>query len=278
MRRRALLVFALAAFAAVPGCAWLKGFAKKPNVKLEKVDLLGVDFQRARLRADLLLENRVAVPIRLVKVNWGVRIDGDSLVTGDLDQSLEVPANGTTKVQVPFALKFEDLYRISQKYKEQDEAPYRFEGTVSVDTPVGPVSLPFKADGKVPVLKVPQVDLAKAEVKGVSFTGADLRLKFNVKNPNAIALDVQALDYALTLAGSKVLDGKLPAALAIAGKGSGMFDAEVRLSFQQAAAAVQAIGNNSSAEYSLAGTFSAGTPWGVVSAPYSRTGTIKIQK
>lgn len=280
MNARSLALPSLAAvvLAASPGCAWLKGVAKKPNVKLEKIDLLGVDFQQARLRADLAVENRVAVPIRLVKVHWGVKVDGDSLVTGDIDQALEVPANGVTPVQIPFALKFEDLYRISQKYKDQDQAPYRFEGSFSVDTPLGPVTLPFHKDGTIPVLKVPQVELVKAEVKGVSFTGADLRFKFNVKNPNAIALDVKALDYVLTLAGSKVLDGKLPGTLTVPAKGAGVFGAEVRVSFAQAAAAAQAIGNNSSAEYSLAGTFSAGTPWGVVSSPYSRTGTIKIQR
>ena len=276
MRRSLVLAAAIAL--AMPGCSWLKNFAKKPEVKLQKVDIVGIDFQQARLRADLLVSNRVNVPVKIAKVTYGVRIDDSKLASGEIVEAVEVPALGSVPVQVPFALSFEDVYRISEKYKEKDDAPYRLEGTLQVETPVGPVTLPFKHDGLLPVLKVPQIDLAKAEVKGVSFTGADLRFKFNVKNANKFALDVKSLDYVLTLAGARILDGKLPSALAVPAKGAGTFEAEVKVSFQQAAAAANAISHNSNAEYSLGGNFSAGTPWGTVDSPYAKTGTIKIQK
>ena len=279
-RRAALLVsFSLVLIAGgSSGCAWLRTVTKKPKVALKKVDVTGVDFREARLRADVEVENRIPVPVKLAKVDWGVKIDGKSLVSGDISQAMEIPANGVLPVQIPFTLKFEDLYRISQKYKDQDEAPFRLEGSLSVETPVGPISLPFHHDGKVPVLKIPQIDLAKAEVKGVSFTGAELRFKFNVKNPNKVALDLRSLDYALTLAGAKILDGELPNVLKVPGKGQGSFDADVRVSFAQAAAAAQAIANKSNAAYSLDGTLAAGTPWGTVTSPWSKSGTIKISQ
>lgn len=279
MRRRAsrLLAFTLVALA-VPGCAWLRSLTRKPKVTLKSVDVVGVDFQQARLRADLEVENRVPVPVHLARVDWGVTIDGASLVSGNLAEAMEVPARGTLPVQIPFVLKFQDLYGIAQKYKDQDEAPFRLEGKLAVDTPVGPVTLPFRHDGLAPVLKIPLIDLARADLKGVNIGGADLRFRFNVKNPNKIALDIRSLDYALTLAGAKILEGAIPTGLDVPAKGAGSFDADVRISFSQAAAAAQAILNHSSTSYSLNGSFAAGTPWGAVTSPYSKSGTIKISQ
>lgn len=277
--RRLLLATSLAALALPSaGCHWLNARAKKPDVTLQKVDVTDVDFQQATLRADLLVKNNVPVIVKLAKVNWAVKIESDELVKGAIEQALEIPANGVLPVQIPFALKFEDLYRIQQKFKDQDTAPYRFEGSLQVETPVGPVRLPFHHDGTVPVLRVPQVEVAKIDVKGVNFSGADIRLGFRVKNPNGINLDLQALDYALTVAGSQVANGKLPSALSVPAKGQGAFDADVRVSFLQAQTAAQAITTKSSADYSLSGTLAAKTPWGSVSTPYVKSGSVRIQK
>lgn len=278
MRRS--LVFGCLALLSVSGagCSWLRAMQQKPRLSLKKVDIVGVDFQAARLRAELELENRIPASIKLAKIDWGVKIEGADLVKGAIAQALEIPANGTVPVEIPFTLAFEDLYKIQQKYKDQDEAPFRLEGTLSVDTPIGPIGLPFHHEGLVPVLKVPLVDLAKADVKGVSLSGAEVHFKFNVKNPNKYALDVRALDYALTLAGARILEGALATALNVPAKGAGAFEADVKVSFAQAQAAAQAIASKSNAAYTLTGNLAAGTPWGEVTSPYTKTGTIKIQQ
>lgn len=279
MKTRAFLFGGLALLSvSAGGCAWLRSFSQRPRVTLQKVDIVGVDFQAARLRADLELENRVPAAIKLAKVAWGVKIDQATLASGEITQALEIPANGKVPVQIPFTLTFDDLYKISQKYKDADDAPFRLDGTLSVETPVGPIGLPFHHEGTVPVLKVPLVDLAKADVRGVNMSGAEIRFKFNVKNPNKYALDVQSLDYALTLAGAKILDGALGAALAVPAKGQGSFEADVKVSFAQAAAAAQAIVGHTNVAYGLNGNLAAGSPWGTVTSPYAKTGTIKIQQ
>lgn len=279
MRSRTFLFACLALVSiGAGGCAWLKTMTKKPRVTLEKVDITGVDFQAARLRADLQVENRIPAAVKLAKVDWGVLVDGQSLVSGIISEAIEIPAEAKVPVQIPFTLKFEDLYRIAQKYKDQDEAPFRLEGSLSVDTPIGPLSLPFHHDGKVPVLKVPLVDLAKADVKSMNMSGAEVRFKFNVKNPNKYALDIRSLDYGLTLAGTKILQGALGAALNVPAKGQGAFDADVKVSFAQAAATAQAVINKSTVAYTLDGNLAAGTPWGEVTSPYAKSGTIKIQQ
>lgn len=260
------------------GCPLLHTYTQKPDVKLEKVDVKNVDFQGAQLEALLQVTNKVPVGITIGKATWSVSIDKNRLVGGDLTNGLAIAGKSTAPLTIPFALKFEDLFRIAQKYKDQDTAPYHLEGTLDIDTPVGPVTIPFHHDGTVPVLKVPEVDLSRVEVRGVNMMGADVRLGFHVRNPNNLALAVQSLDYNLTLAGARVAEGRLPGALDLAAKSTGSFDADIKVSFSQAAQAAQSLMNKNSAEYAVGGNIAAKTPWGAVSTPYTRTGTVKIQR
>ena len=259
-------------------CPLLHAYTQKPDVKLQKVDVKSVDFQGAQLEALLEVTNKVPVDIMIGKVTWGVTIDKAHLVGGEIANGIAVAGHGTAPVTIPFGLKFEDLFRVSQKYKDQDTAPYRLEGTLDVETPIGPVTIPFHHDGTVPVLKIPEVDLSRVEVRGVNLLGADVRLGFHVRNPNNLALAIQSLDYNLTLAGARVAEGKLPGALDLAAKSTGSFDADIKVSFSQAQQAAQSLASKNTADYLIGGSIAAKTPWGTVATPYSRAGTVKIQR
>lgn len=260
------------------GCPFLQSHVKPPKVALKGVQMTGIDFQHAMLRADLEVTNQVPVALSVAKIHWGVKIEGNQLATGEISTPITVAGNGVTPVAVPFDLKFEDLYKIQQKYKDEDEAPYHLDGSLEISTPVGPVTVPFAHDGKVPVLKVPVVDLTKVDVRGVSITGATVRFSFAVKNPNNFLLAVHSLDYSLDLAGSKIAEGSLPSALDLAAKGAGSFDTDVKINFAQAREAATALAGKSQADYSLGGNLSAKTPWGDVSSPFTKSGSVKIQR
>lgn len=275
-RRIVVAMVPLVLAGSAAGCSYFK--PKAPDVRLRKVDLQNVDFKKAGLQAHLEVTNKLPLAITVGKVNWKVEIEGNHLVGGAIPKQLTVPGEGTAPVQIPFTLQFEDLYRIAGQYRDKDEAPFKLLGDLQIETPVGPFTVPFTHTGTVPVLRIPAVDLSKVELKGLSFDGASVRLGFNVKNPNKIALDLKGLDYALTLAGARVAEGALPQPIAVPAHGDGSFAADVKISFTQAQAAVNAIRNSSSAEYSVGGNLRAKTPWGEVAAPYSRTGTVRILK
>ncbi len=263
--------------ASVPACGLVKSFQRRPRVTLEGVDVVDVTFQAATLKARLAVENRIPVSIGLAKVEWAVAIEDRSLGQGEITSPVQVPANGSTPVEVPFTVAFADLYRILEAYRDRDEAPYRLDGKLAVDTPLGPLSLPFRHHGTLPVLKVPAVDLVSVKASRVNFAGAELELGFKVKNPNTVALAVETLDYDVRLAGLRLADGRLRKGFDLPAKGHGAFSAEVRLSFAQVTTAVQQVLGRSSADYSVGGNFSARTPWGSVTTPYSKSGTVRIQ-
>ncbi len=271
----------LAIAASVSGCAWLTNFAKenKPKVLMKRVSIAGVDFQQARMEAELAVTNQLPVAIQLARIDWKVTIDELQLVTGQITDAMSLPPATAVPVKIPFALKFDEVYRIAEKYRDQDQAPYKLTGTLHIDNPTGqPFQVPFSQAGTFPVLKVPQVELSKVELKGLSFTSADVRLALNVKNPNGQALNLQSLDYTLTLAGAQVATGNLPSALELPAKGEGHFGTDIKVSFSQAAAAMEAIKRASNADYSIGGNLSARTPWGQVATPFTKSGTVRIQK
>jgi len=218
------------------------------------------------------------VGIPVAKLVWAVKIDGNPLANGSIQDATSIPGGGSAPVKVPFDLKFEDLYRIATQYKDQDTAPYHLEGTLALNTPLGPVDVPFSHDGTVPVLKIPQVEVSKVDVGKVDFGGATIKLSFAVKNPNSMPLDLSTLDYSVTLAGQKIAEGGLAAPLSLPAKGDGSFEAGVKLGFAQAAAAAQTLRSNASVDYSIGGTLSAKTPWGALSTPFNRAGTVKISR
>ena len=260
------------------GCPLLRTYSQKPRIKLTRVDVVQVVFTGAKLAAELDVENRIPSAITVGRIHWSVSVDGTALAGGDIANGISIAANAHAPVTVPFEVKFADLYKIGDKYKDADVAPYHLEGTMELDTPLGPLSIPFHHDGTVPVLKVPEVDLARVEARGVGFSGADVRLSFHVKNPNNLALGVQTLDYQVTLAGARLANGHLPTPLDLQPKSTGAFEADVHVSFSDAAQAAQSLAGRNSAEYSIGGNIAAKTPWGVVDTPFERAGTVKISR
>jgi len=281
VRRVALLVgsaLPLLLCVALCGCPALRLSAPQPEVHLKSVDLQQVDFQSAHLLANLEVTNNFPATLPVSRLDWTVKIEGNQLVGGVLPSPPPLAPQVATPVALPFELKFDDLLRIADRYRDQDTAPYRLEGSFSLQTPIGPLTLPFHHDGTIPLLHVPRVELGRVDVKQLGLDGATLTLGFRVVNPNGVALGLQKLDYALSLSGARVAEGGLPRPLDLPAKGEGTFDADVTLSFLQARQAAEAVMRGGEAVYAINGNLAATTPWGALATPYSKSGTVRVQR
>jgi LEA14-like dessication related protein len=227
------------------------------------------------------VKNRYPVEVTIPRIGYGVDVDGNSLIAGKLEKNTKVPSSQasdpTTKVTVPMRFTFQDLYQLSTTYRNKSEAPYRLKGDVTVDTPVGPVELPFQHKGTVPILKPPQIDLPNVEVQSLSLSGADLRLKFRMRNPNTVKLSVKSMQYGLDLADVRVATGRLPRSIELAASGKTTAEMDLHIGLAEVGTALMSMLQKDRLNYRLDGSLSVGTPWGPLNTPLSAKGVANLQ-
>jgi LEA14-like dessication related protein len=109
------------------GCAELVKHAGaiKPTAKLVNMQLASIDFNQADMLFDFAVENRNPVPVHLSGMNYDLKIENQSLVSGVTAQSIDVKAGATSHVQLPVSLKFDDLRNLPEvmNKRRQDKEP-----------------------------------------------------------------------------------------------------------------------------------------------------------
>jgi LEA14-like dessication related protein len=104
-------------------------------------------------------------------------------------------------------------------------------------------------------------------------------MSLKVVNVNAFPLDLNALRYALSLGGVEVIESSLGSQVKFKANG-GEQTLEIPLSFSPQRlgyAALQMLGGRG-ADYRIAGTMSAGTPFGAIEMPYEKSGSTVFRR
>jgi LEA14-like dessication related protein len=126
--------------------------------KIVNMQLASIDFNQADLLFDFAVENRNPVPVHLSGMNYDLKIENQSLVSGVTAQSIEVKADATSHVQLPVSLKFDDLRKLPKAMRGKDSLVYqlvtRFNFNFSV---IGNFAIPVSKQGEVPVPRLPGI-------------------------------------------------------------------------------------------------------------------------
>lgn len=281
-RTRAAFTGLLILLISTPGCALLRKFTRPPKVTMERVRITKVTFDSVDLAAELKIRNRYPVQVPVPKIGYGLDVDGKELLSGALEKAFTLPSgnssNPSKKVVVPVRMNFNKLYSLSQAYRNRDNAIYKLKGDVNIDTPIGPVAVPFEHKGTFPILKPPQIDMPEVTVRALNFQGADLRLKFRMRNPNNVNFNIKNFKYGLDIANMRVVDGTLPQGIELSAHGDATTNMDVHIGLQQVAGALQSVLQQNTLNYKLDGSFQVGTPWGPVNAPLKASGTANIRR
>lgn len=191
------------------GCAGLKDFARsafqEPTLTFRSASLQSLDLEGATVSFLFDLQNPNSVGVDVARANWAIELDQTRIAAGDLPTGLKVPANGTAPVAFPVRLRFRDVPGIIALITNgRDELPYRLSGSIGVRTPIGIVDLALSHADNLRLPKLPDFTVEGLSVKSVSLTTVSLALQLRVKNSNGFPLPVSALDYSLSIGGSRV--------------------------------------------------------------------------
>ena len=233
----------------------------KPTAKLTGTRLANINFEQVDLVFDLAVENKNPVSLNLAGLDYELKIENQSLVSGTTAQAIQLKASSTSPVQLPITLKFNDLKNLPGELWNKDKIAYQLISQFNVDLPViGNYAIPVTHKGELPVPKIPDIKIKDVKVKNLSFTSADLIAQVEVSNPNDFDLGLSNLNYQLTVNQQNWGQGKIDQNSSIPKKGKGLVEIPVKLNMLSAGkSAYNALVNKAPMEYQLTGNVTVDT-------------------
>jgi LEA14-like dessication related protein len=245
--RRLLAVFAVAAVLA--GCATLEQMVQKPTADFSGMRITGADLLKSTAVFSFDIHNPNPINLRAGRITYDLKLNGRNFVNGQLDQGLTVPAGGTGRLQVPVTMAYLDFFDSMAQLWSERNADYALTGGIAV----GPIVIPFQAHGVLDLPKMPKLALESIEVGKLSLSGATLKCRVRMSNPNAFDLLFKKLDYTLRLGGASLGRASALSPGPINGNGKSTIALALDLSFAQLGRSAFQLLQGSRADYKLDG-------------------------
>lgn len=218
------------------GCATLEEMASssRPQARVEGVRFAHADFSSIDLKFDVAVTNPNRLPIRIAGLDYSVAVQGQSLLNGASNKPLEVAGQSTQTVAVPVTLEFAPILKAVDALKGRDFFDYAFASTLAVEVPVlGRIKVPVRFSGELPILQAPQLQVLSLEKQRLDLTGAEVALHLAVENPNGFGLNLEDMDYRLTVNERDWAAGNLDAPTSIPENGQAEVTIPISLNFLQ---------------------------------------------
>jgi LEA14-like dessication related protein len=142
--------------------------------------------------------------LSLAETDYKFSLDGKQVVAGKPEQGIRIPARGSSDITLPASVKFADLSSSIADFLRKEQATYRAEGHIGVDTPIGIAALPFAKEGVLPLPRLPEVSIGTPKIGQLSLSSARLDLPLVLVNGNPFALPLGSISGALRIAGADV--------------------------------------------------------------------------
>jgi LEA14-like dessication related protein len=271
----------------IQGCSSLEQAGElvsgtKPTGEVKGVKLSRLDFKGIDLVFDLQVDNPNPVKITLDHLDYELKLLNRSFLTGEQGMGMSLPANGLSQVKLPVRMEFEKLLSSYKELSKRDELPYQIALGLGFDVPLlGRIRLPVQYQGRLPILKIPDISLNRLDIQRLTLQKADLILEFEVVNPNRFALMLDRLDYQLKLNGIDVGNGALSQSLKVEQGGQGRIRLPLTLNFMQAGRGLYtALLGDSGISYELNGALDASGEIPLLDGfrmPLAKQGKVKLK-
>lgn len=239
------------------GCAELAKHAEtiKPTAKLAGAHITNINFDQVDLVFDLEVENKNPITLDLAGLDYDFKIENQSLVSGVTAKAIKLKANGTSPVQLPVTLKFEDLKKLPGEIWDKDRLAYDLKTTFNINIPViGNYAIPVSKQGELPVPKAPGIKIKDVKIKKLNFTSADVVALVEVNNPNDFSMALKSFNYKLNINQKNWGQGEITQSSDIPKKGKSVIEIPLKLDLlSMGSAAAALLKNKSPLEYQLTG-------------------------
>ncbi len=254
MRTAAIaLAFLLASCAGVGQLA--RSAVKAPKLTFRSASIEALDMEGATVAFTFDLENPNGFGVDLARVGWTVDVEGTRVASGDVPGGLKIRANGTSPVTFPVRVRYQDVPGIvSLLGSGKDVVQYKLAGTLGVRTPLGILDVPLSHEDRLRLPSVPHFAIEGISVRSASFTELALDVRLRIRNPNAFALPLGRLDYALAIGGAHVARADGAELAGVAGGDSAVVAIPVKLDIVSAGRAAADLARGAEVQVDLTGS------------------------
>jgi LEA14-like dessication related protein len=254
-------------------CQTLEQFIQKPTVNFERMDLGDMSLLDGTLNFYFKVHNPNAFSATLDRLTYQLAIDEKPFADGIVDQKIRIGANAEETVLLPVRVNFLDLFNSIAELAKKEAVAYDLTGAFTV---MG-VNIPYRADGRVPIPKLPDISLQQVMVSDISLSGASLVFRLALENPNPFAIALDGLEYDVSLAKTSFATGVAKTATPIAANGKIDLDVEMEVKFLRMGQAAHRLISDKSTPYEINGVMVFNAPGaGEQRMPFSRAGAVPM--
>ena len=242
------------------GCSVLRDLSnqvRKPVLSVQNVQVTGYDFNQVELTYDISVDNPNTVSVRMRAYDYTLDINENTLLSGNRQEEVEIEASGSSIVQVPVVLNFSDVYNLAKSLRDSDEAQYAFSSSLTFDLPVlGETEVPVNRKGTIPLLKRPDIRIEDISVSDLGFSSAEVNIRLRFDNPNGFGINVNRLNYDLSINGDRWAEGTALEGVDIRSNGVTELDIPISLNISKIGMSAYRILTGSGAfDYQVEGNF-----------------------
>jgi LEA14-like dessication related protein len=249
-------------------CDSMLGGLERPRAEVTGLRLADLALDGVVLDFAVEIRNPYALPLPLTDMAYELAFAGKpALLSGKAPAAGTVPARASRTIGVPVALSFARLFELGQEFRPGRLLPFEAALELSVDAPgVGPIALPLRRRGELPIPAVPGLALQSFRWENVSATLVSGMLDLGITNRNEFPMDLGTLDYALRLGGAEVARQSIASGLSLAPGASGVLRIPFSFSPLEAGSGILGLLSGGSA-FELDGGLAVHTPYGPLRVP-----------
>lgn len=268
------LLLASVAALSISSCAYLRMLApaEKPKLSYKSVRPRDLSFRSITLDFDFELQNPYAVGMKLVSLDYRLEVDGNPLLQGKSAEPITVAPKQASIVTLPYTIEFQRVAKaLESLFSSRDKLPYRLEVVFGVDTPIGVIQVPARAEGDMPLPKLPEIAMGDVQLGSMGLTGAEVVFTLLVKNRSSFPLHLEGATYGVQLGGVPVTEGnaRVPE---VGAQQSAPVRIPVQLNFLKLGPQVAKMVKTKQLDYSLAGALDLG----LLKKGFSMTGSQQL--
>lgn len=279
MQRRSLLRNAAVVVVAAPlgGCQTLLNLIRtglrEPDVRITKMTVKELQLDRVTMIFDTLLTNPNPVGLQLAGLGYALRVEGDQLARGNINEDMKLKANGKSSLRFPVEFAFGETSRAILKLLELDEAAYGIDAAFRFRLPeLGKVEVPVSFDGKFPVPKIPQFQVRNVRFTSIGPGGLGMRVTSSVKNTNRFALPIDGFKFNFKLNGRTVLKNETVSGMSLKAGQTRDIPLDFTFGLVEAGLSLASLVQEPTLRWELGSKLDAG----VLNIPFDASGKVKL--